>query len=120
MFLQYYCRDPGQARATLLEPGLSERERAAQLHQSLSHVRFLQTDQLNLQLHELLLEFNYAAADLEFLPGKAKVMPLGKGRSASRNWEQYYDDELLSQTRHQERYLLDLFPEFLPDAFPKA
>jgi hypothetical protein len=117
MFIQYYCRDPGRARAILLQQSRSNEDLSAEIHELSSQVRFLQTDQLNRQLYDLLLEFNYDADDLEFLPSKAKVMPLGKGRSASQHWGKYYDHELLCQVRYQERYLLDLFPEFLPDRF---
>jgi hypothetical protein len=75
-------------------------------------VHFIKTNRLNDGLYQYLLSKDYRAADLAFIPGLGKVLPMGRGRQEDQNWERYYTPGLKKRVREQDWMLFQLFPEF--------
>jgi hypothetical protein len=75
-------------------------------------VRFITTERLNGELHEFLSGMGYATEDIAFIRGLQKILPHGKGRTATQTWEQFYTPELKQLVRTREHLLFTRFPQF--------
>jgi hypothetical protein len=107
-FVQYFFRDPGAVFPALDEAYLASPEAARDMYD----VRFLTTHRLRDGLHDALVDFGHAPADVAFVREMGRVLPGGKGRSAKQAWERYYTPALKAEVRERERLLFARFPEF--------
>lgn len=108
-FFKYYFRRPEEAFARLDD----EQYVAAQEYTAdMFRLHFIRTDQLNRGLYDFLSQMGYEHDDISFILDAGKILPQGKGRSASQAWERYYTPELKELVRRKERFLFRLFPEF--------
>ncbi|MFW6028234.1 MAG: hypothetical protein ACOC9Q_01775, partial [bacterium] len=73
---------------------------------------FMNTERLNLDLHDSLAALGFAPHDLGFVRGLGKKLPAGSRRDSSQGWRHYYSPELKQLVREQERMLLSTFPDF--------
>lgn len=114
-FVEYYFRDPAAVWPKLDEAYLASPAR----RDDAFDVHFIKTHRLNQELYDFLVGVGYAPADVEFIRGKGRVLPGGRGRGgAAQAWERYYTPGLRARVRERERLLFALFPEF--DAAPVA
>ena len=104
-FINMYFKDPQSCYPKISENYASSEE----IQQDMFKVHFIFTRYLNDQLHEYLLDAGYPEEDISFITTKEKVLPLGKGRSKTQKWQQYYDAELLELVAKKDAFLFRLF-----------
>lgn len=105
-FLKMFARNPAQLFAKLKEnPGIS-------ILDELYPVHFIHTQNLNQELFQMLSGFDYPDFSIDFILKKDRILPLGKGRSISEKWEQYYPSRLLELILQKDHLLFQLFPSF--------
>lgn len=80
--------------------------------EDLFSIRFLNTETLNQDLYDLLLEFNYPQKDIEFILTADKIFPPKGSRSEDQHWQNYYTPELKEFVKSRKILLFSIFPEF--------
>ena len=103
-FIRFYARDP-KAYLMGMRPGRSIRE---DLANAFAPVRFLHTENLNLELYDLLKDHGYAEDRIAF------VREMNKVKTTIRSRQEYFTPPLRALVLHRERMLFDLFPEYKP------
>lgn len=75
-------------------------------------VKFIHTEHLNRELHDLLVALGHKKKDVAFILPMNKINPVEGGRPPDQEWVKYYDENLKNYVREKERYLFHLFPEY--------
>lgn len=109
-FIKMFARNPAEIFATENLDSSS----LASIQNGLYPVHFLTTQGLNQQLYEYLQNWGYPPENIRFILEKERVLPLGKGRTASQKWEQYYDTPTIELIQQKDQLLFELFPSFDP------
>lgn len=104
LFILYYCHDPKYVIAAETIDELKNRVEA-----KLYPVRFLHTNNLNAELYDLLLAYDYSQNKIDFIKEKEAVSPRGN-RKQSDSLENFYTPELRATVQAQDHLLFDLFP----------
>ncbi len=103
-FIRFYARDPRRYILDL-RPGsdlLTDQDR------HFPSIRFLHTEHLNKELHDLLLELGYARERIDF------ILERGKVNSTERSRTEYFTPTLRALVLRKERLFFQRFPEYLP------
>lgn len=102
-FIRFYARDPLKTILSLRED--TDLRKDYDLH--FPKVHFLHTENLNRELHSLLLEFGYPKEKIAFILEKEKMNTSERTRAA------YLTPELIARLHRSERFFYQLFPEYL-------
>lgn len=105
-FIRFYARDPLKTILSLRED--TDLRRDQDLH--FPQIRFLHTEHLNQELHDLLLEHGYGRDKLAFILDKPKMNTTKRSRT------NYLTPDLVARLHHSERFFYQLFPEYLDPA----
>ncbi|MCC6841429.1 MAG: hypothetical protein IT230_14815 [Flavobacteriales bacterium] len=105
-FIRFYARDPRKTILSLRED--TDLRKDYDLH--FPKIRFIHTENLNRELHSLLLEFGYPKKKIAFILEKEKM------NTSKRTRATYLTPELIAQLHHSERFFYQLFPEYLHPA----
>ncbi|HIK31851.1 MAG TPA: sulfotransferase family 2 domain-containing protein [Oscillatoriales cyanobacterium M59_W2019_021] len=108
-FIKYFFNKPVEA---IFAKFNREYIRSKDYLEDLFSVRFLNTETLNQDLYDLLLEFEYPQKDIQFILTADKIFPPEGGRSEEQNWQNYYTPELKEFVKLREMLLFSIFPEF--------
>lgn len=107
-FIQFFFKDPMRTFRAM-DDGYLESD---QYRRDMPEVKFLHTEDLNRELHDLLLGFGYETGDISFIINEPRVNATPQ-RKEKNDWERYYDQALYDQVKRKERFLFKLFPEYL-------
>lgn len=103
-FVRFFATDP-EHTIHALRDGM---DLAAERDKHFAPVRFLRQEQLGQELSEFLEEMGYAPERLRFILDKPKMNTSKRTRST------YFTPEVVEHVLHAERFLYQLFPEYLP------
>ena len=78
-------------------------------HQDFQDIVFLENKQLNEELYDLLLKFNYSKNKINFILGKDKS---NVSKPIQKSYKQYFSKELTKYVLASEKLVFDLFPEY--------
>ncbi len=102
-FIRMYAHDP--VKTMLALRGDTDLRTAYDQH--FPKIHFLHTENLNQELHDLLLQFGYPSNKIAFILEKQKM------NTTSRSRNTYLTPEMTSRLQHSERFFYQLFPEYL-------
>jgi hypothetical protein len=105
-FIRFYARDPLKTILSLREN--TDLRRDWDLH--FPKITFLHTEDLNNELHDFLLKMGYAPKEIAFIREEGKV------NATPRSRKEYLTPALRDTFRHNERFLFQIFPEYLKGA----
>jgi hypothetical protein len=102
-FIRFYAREPVRTMLSLREN--TDLRKDYELH--FPQIHFLHTENLNQELHDLLLRLNYSSKRIAFILEKKKKNTTGRSRT------RYLTPEQTAQVHQSERFFYQLFPEYL-------
>jgi len=110
-FITMFCPRPTEILA------LPKAEITAELVRSkmAPDITFLQTSNLNQELHNYLVQFNHDPAELESILESPKIVPDKSGPSSLRPdgaWRTYFTKEAVEIVNDKEALIFELFPQF--------
>lgn len=101
-FIRFYARDPMKTIMALRED--TDLRKDYDLH--FPKIHFLHTENLNQELHDLLLHFGYSPSKLAFILQKGKV------NVSKRSRRSYITPQIKDTIQKSERFFYQLFPEY--------
>ncbi len=104
-FIRFYAHNPLKTILSLREG--TDLQKDYDLH--FPRIRFLHTENLNQEMHDLLLQFGYPARKIKFILDKERMNTTARSRST------YWTPELVNAIHENERFFFQLFPEYLND-----
>lgn len=107
-FIQYYFKNP-DVIAQIDPQYMSQKHYRNDMRDNLI---FLDTDNLNAELHAFLLKMEYDPKEIEFIKTQGKILPKRGGRTEDQAWEKYYTPDLKRYVRERESMIFELFPQF--------
>jgi hypothetical protein len=108
-FIRFFFPDPDSVLRRLTDDFIDRR----QFVEELPPVRFLHTEDLRRELRGFLESVGFSSAETELIDSLPKTNIAGA--RGGRSWPGYYRDEARRRTRHKERMLFSLFPEYDTD-----
>ena len=105
-WIHYFCKDP----AWVIDAADDAEALVARARESMYPVRFLNTGDLNGELHQFLLNLGYEPERIDFITSLGKITPGRPTRSEEETWERFYSNALKAKVRERERLLFRLFP----------
>lgn len=105
-FIRFYARDPLKTFLALRDD--TDLRKDYDLH--FPKIHFVHTENLNRELHDLLLQLGYPREKIAFILEKEKTNTSPRTRSS------YLTPELVARLHHSERFFYQLFPEYLTPA----
>lgn len=110
-FIGMYCHKPGEIL------NLPKEEITAELVRSrmAPDITFLQTHNLNQELHDFLAQYNHDPVGLKAILKSPKILPEKSGPGSLRPkgaWRSYYTTEAVEIVNDKEALIFELFPQF--------
>lgn len=105
-FIKFFFADPGKILAKMTNEYIENQKYLEELPE----IKFLDTRNLNQDLHDCLLNLGYPADRLQFILKKKKIN--AATTREDKDWTNYFDDDLIEDVLFQERMLFDLFPQY--------
>jgi hypothetical protein len=106
-FIQFFFKDPNRIILNLNEAYLN----SDKYKDDMPEIIFLRTENLNLDLYNVLLKFGYYKPDISFIMNENKVN-VTPHRKTNQNWREYFNRNLYDFVKFKERFILKLFPEY--------
>jgi hypothetical protein len=107
-FVRYYFREPERAYPRIDDVYIAARRFEEDMHR----VRFLRMENLNRELHDLLVALGHPASKLGFILEEKKILPEGSRRGTADSWEAMFSPALKARVRRRERLLFAIFPDY--------
>ena len=76
------------------------------------NISFLRTENLNENLYNFLLSLGELPEKVNYILHHKRVYPVEGGRSTSKPWKEYYNEDTKAYVRKMEGLLFKLFPEY--------
>jgi len=108
-FIKFFAKNPRQ----MIQKYNADYIASKEYQQDLFDVHFLQQEQLNDGLYQLLLKYDYAAESIEYIKNHQRILPHQRGREQHQKWEQYYTPSLKETIKNSDKMIFDLFPHYL-------